>query len=457
MLIRRLLYWSNFTVIRWQLLFSILAFWFVSAWLKDNYGKDDSTTWFVISEVFFLVLKWILISLFGFCLLSALVSWAFFLFRMSNGSVSVQVKFGEDEKAAAGLVPLSITVRRALRPFLGSVRARIVFPKHELSEFVLLDEGVYEKGSLIRSGIRGQGKAMLHDRGIYDVKEVDVFFSDMFRLFSLPVTFHFNKQLYTLPKELAQKDIKAEPNTSEEQTHRIEIPKRVEGEFLNYKNFESGDDVRRIVWKIYARSGELVVRIPETMDPYASHLYFYASFFNGMKDESDGLYSTELLNGYKDKLLNMFEALKKNGFDLRFPHDQETPKLAGVGEKNNEVFHIAAASWQQGKMPSEFVDRKKAAFVCVSSLAPEDDIYSLLSNLPLNVPVVAIRMSDAIESPFRKFKFKSVFVIPEEQPEDKLSGPWMVSSLRAKLLKNEQQLAELFRRRGNAFLIGTKE
>lgn len=120
--------------------------------------------------------------------------------------------------------------------------------------------------------------ADLHDRGIYDVEEVQLQFCDMFRLFGIPYTLLARQQFYTLPQIQKEKAVVAQPNTTEEQTERIEIPKPSEGEYINYKDFETGDDVRRIVWKIYARNGQLVVRIPETKDPYASHLYFYASF-----------------------------------------------------------------------------------------------------------------------------------------------------------------------------------
>jgi hypothetical protein len=252
---------------------------------------------------------------------------------------------------------------------------------------------------------------------------------------------------------MEEHSILSQPNTAEDQTQRIEIPKRVEGEYLNYKDFESGDDVRRIVWKIYARSGELVVRIPETMDPYASHLYFYASFYHGMQDVPGEYFETELLNIYKDNVRNIFEALKKNGFEMRFPHDQETAKIPGISEKHNEIYHIAVASWQQYQRPSEFVNARKAAFVCISSLTPAQEVYRLFSSLPLNVPVVAVKMSEAIHSPLHHVRLKNLFFVKDEEPEDKLVTPWLVSPLRSKLLQNENELSNLFQRRGNAFLI----
>jgi hypothetical protein len=457
-MLNRLLYWSTYTVIRWQLILLALLVWIAWIFLKKNYEEEDhfqdSFFWEVMHNGYIPVVIGTLVILVSFSILTAVIAWAWFFFSTRRKGASYKVQFGENNNAEAGLVPVTVTLAGALRPLLGTIRARLVFSGMKLSRPILLDEGVYPKGSLMRTGISGKGQTELHDRGIYDVEEVQVFFCDMLRLVALPITIRSSQQLFTLPREQESSVTRAQPNTTEEQTHRIEIPKRVEGEFLNYKDFETGDDVRRIVWKIYARSGQLVVRIPETLDPYASHLYFYASFYNKLSDSAEGLFETELLNLYKDKLRNLFEALQKNGFDMRLPHDQETPKLQGMSEKRNELFHISAAHWQKDIAPREFVQVKKAAFVAVSSAAPAEEISRMLDGLPLNVPVVAIRLSDAIASPFR-FGVRELFFKPKKDPAESLRKPWLLSPFRSKLLKNERDLRQLFERRGNAWIVSS--
>lgn len=453
---RRLQYWSNFTVIRWQLILTALLLWAAWAYLDAEFAKDKtSDQWKAILD-YLVLIKWTLVFLFGFSLFTVLCSWIFFLIRKSNKKIGLQTQFGKDislEKGAeAGKVPLTITLSGVLRPFLGTVRARLIFAGMKMSDLVLLDENVYPKKSLIRKAIRGTGETELHDRGIYDVEEVQILFSDMFRLIAIPHTIHLSQQLYTVPQEMKEKELKAEPNATEEQTHRIEIPKKIEGEYINYKDFESGDDVRRIVWKIYARSGQLVVRIPETKDPYASHLYFYASFYNGQKNSGEGLFETELLNVYKDKVRNLFEALEKNGYEVRIPYDQEVQRLAGMNDKKNDLFRIAAAHWQKDMEPARYIDNSKAAFVALSSMVPANDVAQLFGNLPFQVPVVIIRMSDAITSPF-SIRLKSVFFIPERSAAESLRKPWLISPLRAKLLQNERDILRMIRQRGNSWLI----
>jgi len=400
---------------------------------------------------FILLAQWTIVILFGISLITALATWLHFLYQVKRRSVDVLARFGDGQKAEAGWVPFWVVINGVvLRPLLGSIQASLVFSGKRLSSPAILDGNVRKPRHFWRVGIKGTNHTLLHDRGVYDVESVIVSFCDMLGLVSLPCTVPFNRQLYTLPQPLTSQSVKAQPNTVEEQKHRIEIPRRVEGEYVNYKEFETGDNIRRIVWKIYAKSGQLVVRIPETRDPYASHLYFYASFFHGFDVKNDA-FERELLNVYKDRVRNLLEALQRNGYDIRMPVDQEVPKLPGVDEKHNELFRITAASWQNQTPPSQFVNPSKAAFVCFSSLTPASEVQTILQNIHNSIPVVVVKLSDAIPSPFR-ITVKDLFFRPEKKPSDKLRQPWLLSSLRRNLIKNEHEMSDLLKTRENAWM-----
>src|SRR5690606_39221073 len=111
---------------------------------------------------------------------------------------------------------------------------------------------------------------------------------------------------------------------------------------------EAGDDVRRIVWKVYARNRELVVRVPELFEPYASHLYFYASFEAAVKKQwtGDG-YLTEMLNYYKNRVWTVYDTLAKNEWELRYIPDQQfqIPELGNEAERVART--ISNSEWQQ--------------------------------------------------------------------------------------------------------------
>ncbi|MBI1769955.1 MAG: DUF58 domain-containing protein [Bacteroidetes bacterium] len=405
-------------------------------------------------KLFLQFMQLTIIGLFVLSLLTALTTWVYFLTLVRNKKVTLQVNFGDGQKAEAGWVPLSVAISGpVLRPLLGTIQARLVFTQKRISERIILDTNIIKPRHLWRFAIRGRGQTLLHDRGIYDVEKVLVSVCDMLGLLSLPCTIPFTKQLYTLPQPLSEKNVNAQPHSTEEQKHRIEIPKRVEGEHVNYKEFETGDNIQRIVWKIYAKSGQLVVRIPEIKDPYASHLYLYVSFFHGF-NMNEGVFETELLNIYKDFVRNLFEAVQRNGYDVRIPQDQEVPKISGLGDKKIELFQITAASWQDKNAPSVYVKYNKAAFVCLSSLIPASEIELIARNLPQAIPLVIVKLSTAIPSPFQ-MSVKDIFFRPEKKPSDKLRQPWLFSSLRKSLLHNEAEIENALRDRENCWLTDT--
>lgn len=446
-------YWSRLVAVRWQLLFSLLVFWGVSVWLKSEYGQDDSNLWLVM-KLFLQLIQWTLVGILSISIISAFATWLYFKNGVKNNSFCVRVKFGDGQKAEAGLVPLQIQITGSvLRPLLGTIRGQLIFSGSKFSEVVILDGNIPKPRHWWRSGIRGNGSSYLHDRGVYDIDRVLISFYDMLGLVSLPCRISVSQQLYTLPLAKKEQPIKANPSATEEQKHRIEIPKRVEGEHVNYKEFETGDNIHRIVWKIYAKSGQLVVRIPEIKDPYASHLYLYTSFYCGA-ELIEGLFEKELLNIYKDQVRNLFESLKANNAEVRMPLDQEIPKLSGIAETKNELFQIAAASWQNQYPPSVFIDPKKAAFVCLPSLITVSELEAVIKKLPLTVPIVVIKLSEAIPSPFL-FKLKDVFFKPDETPADKLKQPWLFSSLRKNLVSKEKEMDSMLKKRGAGWLMSS--
>lgn len=448
-------YWSKLAGIRWSLIFSLVIFWLASLWLKSEYESDDSNLWLVM-KLFLQFLQFTIIGLFAVSLLTALTTWVYFLILVNNQKIQLKARFGDGQKAEAGWVPLSVMVTGpVLRPLLGTIQARLIFAGKRISERVILDSNVSKPRQLWRHSIQGTGQTLLHDRGIYDVEKVLISFCDMLGLLSLPCTISFSQQLYTLPRPLEEKTVRAQPHSTEDQKHRIEIPKRVEGEYVNYKEFETGDNIQRIVWKIYAKSGQLVVRIPEIKDPYASHLYLYVSFFHGF-NMKEGAFETELLNVYKDLVRNLFEAVQKNGYDVRIPQDQEVPKLSGLGDKKIELFQITAATWQDKNAPSTYVKYNKAAFVCLSSLTPASEVETIARNLPRAIPLVIVKLSTAIPSPFQ-MKVKDIFFRPEQKPSDNLRQPWLFSSMRKTLLHNEAEIENALRDRENCWLTDTLE
>jgi len=186
--------------------------------------------------------------------------------------------------------------------------------------------------------------------------------------------------MYTTPPPIKTRELDAVPNSSEDMNTRIPTMRRVEGDYLNYKNYEPTDDPRRIVWKIYARNKELVIKIPEVFNPFASHLYLIPSFYKEWKGNTK--LETELLNGYKDKLRYLTDSLLKQGASLKVISDQEVSSSFEVSEDEKILYKISTAHWQNSKSLQDLVKPNSHAFICISSLTPA----LMLESLPLLKP-----------------------------------------------------------------------
>ncbi len=122
------------------------------------------------------------------------------------------------------------------------------------------------------------------------------------------------------------------------------------------------------MWQIYAKNKELVVRTPETNDPYASHVYFYSSFYNSV---SSGIYeefNAVFLNHYKTALWNAYQQLSKQNLMLKFIPDQET-KTSFIEDPLQKIKYIISTSdWQTENDLQQYFKKEEASVLCISSL-----------------------------------------------------------------------------------------
>lgn len=452
-MLTKIRYWSVYTIFRWQFIFIAVGMWAVYSWLNLNLNKDGAEDWSNIAS-WLQVLFWSLTWLMAFSIAALLASWIVLLVNMRSGALKVNVQLPGNKVPEAGMVPVEVNIKNILRPLFGTVEVRVIFQELRMSERILLDEN---RKTWLAPYNTIAGKAMLdlHHRGLHDIEEVQVVLTDMMKLVCIPVTLHSRNRLLTIPKELKEETFPVFPSATEEQDVRINIPKRVQGEYLNYKDFESGDDIRRIVWKIYARSGELVVRVPETRDPYASHVYICPGFYNALITEFDDLAGRELLNVYKDSLRQVYDAVSRNQYSVRLIKDQEEQHEAADPEVSKDLFFLSTAQWQSEQLPHEVFISPKTAVICLSSAVPVEEVDNLFGKLSLHVPVMVFALSDALGPAFR-FSFRDVFFQRKKHPLSEVRQSWWISPLRKRLQLNEQRIKALVHQRGNAWLMEMK-
>jgi hypothetical protein len=122
-------------------------------------------------------------------------------------------------------------------------------------------------------------------------------------------------------------DIRGRPDKSETETVSRERT-RVEGELLDIRKYVPGSDPsRRIVWKLFARTGRLMVRDAEKENVNAARLPLFVSFradpFKGPLSEA----AAGLLDAYKSLAYAVMRGLKAADFRIVYCAERRAPCL----------------------------------------------------------------------------------------------------------------------------------
>ena len=218
----------------------------------------------------------------------------------------------------------------------------------------------------------------------------------------------------------------------------------MEGEYLNYKDFEAGDDVRRIVWKVYAKNRELVVRIPELYEPYASHLYFYASFHAAVKSQWLGEgYMKEMLNYYKNNVWTILDTLSKKEWEMRYIPDQsfKVPEDLSKAEKNSRI--ISNSNWHKDTSLSQYYNVRHGAVLCISSMTDTEELRNVLEKCDASTMIYFVKCSQV----FRHFVawswLKRLMFLPPKDRLNKLRARWVFSPIRYQVQKREKEIEDI--------------
>lgn len=284
-------------------------------------------------------------------------------------------------------------------PFWGNVQTVLSFSDNEHTVPVALQpKGFWgwKKESLQTA----TGALHLRHTKEYRLEAVRFWFRDAFGLFALPVTVDAKDIFLRTPDALDGSHLTVKPRRANELTERVDTMQRVEGDLYNSRVFATGDDMRRILWSVYARNRELMVRIPEIFEPYASVLTVFAAFKATLPttfSPTEEAVQTAL-DFYKSAVWTVYQDLSKNGKELSF-------LLTGVTTSRSKPETvrqaIAAAHWDA----AEALPDSKTQVIVFSSLATPEDLVALLDAFSRKRSVVLVRLSEAFNT-----KSKSSFL-----------------------------------------------
>jgi hypothetical protein len=436
----KLRYSSFFIPFRFQLVLLVVALLLAWRWMNKT-NLLPETSYSAIISLFIEMSMWFFGVLLAFSLLTSIIPWLFMLLQKKQGNVKFQIKTSSKENKSADKQEVFISINPILRPFMGFVRLRLKYDKNSISEkFSLLDNK--QRIQFFPTSISGYYYWPLPDIKEYNVSSSIIYFEDMLQLFSFAVKLDTSDKFYVQPDQRKYEDLKVQPKKTVETNTRIEQIRKVEGEFLNYKNFENNDDVRRIVWKIYAKNKELVIRIPETNDPYASHVYFYASFYNDLSGNLYEEFNNVFLNLFKTVTWNAFNQLSKQEVEVKFIPDQEM-RLGNVENSFERIkYAISTSEWHKNKDIRSYFRKEDASVLVVSSLTNVKQLEPIFESACRDLVVIFVQLSKAFYGFKIKDWFQWVFVKPSPHSLDKLRLAWNVSPLKKRITENEKDILD---------------
>lgn len=422
-----------------------IVLWLLFHWLKPNATTSEEETASFIPIIILIgkTALWFVFALIGFSILSTFICWLHFLWYKGKYGYNLNINFNPLEKGKG--LWLETLLHRARRPFLGFIKGRLFYDAYKITDKFVLASNQRTKKQFWRLGVTGKSKIDLPDIKEYSLEGGFVFFEDMLQIFSLPVKQSIKGHFNQLPENILLSENEAQPRKTEETETRIDQMRRVQGEYLNYKDFESGDDVRRIVWKVYAKNRELMVRIPEIFDPYASHIYYYASF-HSIEAILDNNFSNEMLNYYKNRVWSIYETLTQKDFEVRFVPDQPLQLAEQIEKDLLAQKLISNSTWQNETNLSDYFEPKFGAVLCISSFNSPSEIKSVLENSSNEIVVYYVRLSDTFRSFAPWAWFTRIFLLAPDDRLKRIKSRWILTPMRWKLVKREKEIEQLLKR-----------
>jgi hypothetical protein len=391
------------------------------------------------SPLLLLMAKVALIIAFSLFILSFISSlFCFIYFKIKKDKTNDIFQLNSSKAADTnGFLNIQPMLKNALKPLLGFVAGRLIFQNLKLSKPFILSKSVFQKNSLKLKQLEGRNEMRFPDIKEYEIKGVLLFFEDMFHLFRGTFFIPQNDSLYNPPTLHLKNFENQDPLAAKEQDIRIEQLKNIAGEYLNYKHFEYGDDVRRIVWKIYGKNREMVVRQIENRNPYASELLLYASFhvknYTWLKNEA---IANTLLNFYKNEIWSLYHALKSKGLaQIQFVPEQQLNKQFELKEEE-VAFNLASAEWQTGLELTSYFDTEKGSLFCIHSLTKPETLLTFLENGGDNKQLFFAELSKAIPKDNRSI-IEKIFLKPKNNKNLSLGNIISLTKMKSQLVKNE--------------------
>lgn len=338
------------------------------------------------------------------------------------------VRIHKKESEAEHNILVETTIDKIVRPVLGNIGVRYLYNQNQLSPAFILKnrKTIFSLLPLIshRSTID------LPNVKEYNLEAALLSFQDLFRFFSFTFKNSIQSQFINLPYEIPTAPNQVEPKTTQTDEVRTTTPRRIAGEWLEYKKYEATDDIRRIIWKVFAKNKELIVRKQEEFSPYATHINCYVSFYSDYSFTQNC--ADAMSDFYKNYVWSFFKELSQSELEVKLQFDQFQ---TAVADKHLIAEQIAQANWQQTISASKFCDTKKGSVLFLQSLIPIQDLEKVINTCGKNTLIVYVDLASVFASTSKMSILKKIFLKPKNHLQEELYANWQSSPARKILIK----------------------
>ena len=278
-------------------------------------------------------------------------------------------KFPRESCAVGQEFQIDAILQRKMRLFFGAIKFKLVFFNYDTTDWYFLLSNQVRKGQLFNSADRGaivSFALQFRHHGRFRTRYSVVKFEDPFGLLSLPIIereYHStdrdkNFYIYSVPVlqpgSLAPYYVKKKsvPSVSEQKFQVAE-------DFFDNKRYEPTDDSRRILWPVFGRMRQLLVRIPERDSVIDADVDIYVLFHNSFYIRDAEWFHTRYDDYLRDIMRFLELLLRQRALSITLHTDDEPdppyehdPHLTG---EENLKRQLVSSFWHRNKTPSQFL------------------------------------------------------------------------------------------------------
>jgi hypothetical protein len=364
----------------------------------------------------------------------------------NTNNLKLSYSNGSTIETKTSSLQFNISIAKFILPIWGFLKVILFFDNTNRSIYFNIASAENRNGFIVNS-LNYSAPLDLHHIKTYSIDKGIIFFQDFFRLFSLPYFVRQQDIFWNLPtvKEGIEPNVSA--MKSEDNIVKTEKLKRVDGELLHYKNYSPSDDTRRIVWKIFAKNKQLVVRIPEVLNPFANHIVFLPSFSNIFINPINKPYNDEMLNYYKQNVFNIYTAIKQKQYEVKYSTDQEVLLLKDIAKI------ITVSEWHNNNFIQDLPHLQKNSVIVMSSASSNEDFAHILNSVSENTRIYFVRLSVVLQQSVAKNILERLFLHLPKDEYSKLKSHWIWHPYKRQLQQNENQAIELISKFNNVIVI----